>query len=110
MSGVAFDGHPNVFRGVFWRSLQHMIMCSLLIDLLCEQMHQAQLPLRIVRVMWNLLWRKEIVFYYENQPIAECVGFKGLLQGSALSPFSYSFLTSQTDRVLPFCCSYILMT
>jgi hypothetical protein len=61
-------------------------------------MHQAQLPLKIVRVMWNLLWRKEMVFYYEGQPVAESVGFKGLPQGSALSPFSYGFYTSQADR------------
>jgi hypothetical protein len=66
-------------------------------------MHQAQLPARIVKVMWNLLWRKEMVFYYENQ----CVGFKGLPQGSALSPFSYGFYTSQADRVLPVRCSML---
>jgi hypothetical protein len=24
--------------------------------------------------MWNFLWRKEMVFYYENRPVAECVG------------------------------------
>jgi hypothetical protein len=58
---------------------------NVLIDILCDQMHQAQLPARIVRVMWNLLWRKEMVF----QPVAECMGFKGLPQCSALSPFSY---------------------
>jgi hypothetical protein len=28
---------------------------NVLIDILCEKMHQAQLPLNIVRVMWNLL-------------------------------------------------------
>jgi hypothetical protein len=29
------------------------------------------------------------------------VGFKGLPQGSALSPFLYTFYTFQADRVLP---------
>jgi hypothetical protein len=58
---------------------------NVLIDILCEQMHQAQLPLKIVRVMWNLLCRKEMGFYFEGQPVAESVGFKGLPQGSALS-------------------------
>jgi hypothetical protein len=24
--------------------------------------------------MWNFLWRKEMVLYYENRPVAECVG------------------------------------
>jgi hypothetical protein len=46
------------------------------------------------------------VFYYENQPVTECVGFKGLPQGSALNPCSYSFYT-QADRVLPVSCSML---
>jgi hypothetical protein len=75
-----------------------------LIDILYDQMHQAQFPARIVRVMWNLLWCKEMMFYYDNQPVAECVGFKGVPQGLALSPSSYSFYTSQADRVLPVRC------
>jgi hypothetical protein len=70
-------------------------------------MHHVQLPLRIVRVMWNLLWRKKMVFYNENQPVAECVGFKGLPQGSALSSFLYNFYTSRADRVLPISCSML---
>jgi hypothetical protein len=57
--------------------------------------------------MWNLLWRKEMVFYYENQPLAECVGFKGLPQGPALSPFSYGSYASQADRILPVRCSML---
>jgi hypothetical protein len=48
-----------------------------------------------------------MVFYYENHTVAECVGFKGLPQGSVLSPFSYSFYTSQADRVLPVRCSML---
>jgi hypothetical protein len=32
---------------------------NVLIDIFCKQMHQAQLPLKIVRVMWNVLWRKK---------------------------------------------------
>jgi hypothetical protein len=75
-----------------------------LIVILGDQMHQTQLPLRIVRVMWNLQWHKEMVFYYENKPVAECVEVKGLPQGSALSPISYSFHTSQADRILPVRC------
>jgi hypothetical protein len=80
---------------------------NVLIDILCEQMHQAQLPLKIVRVMWNLLWRKEMVFYCKGQSVAESVEFKGLPQGSALSPFSYGFYTSQADRFLPTRCSIL---
>jgi hypothetical protein len=81
---------------------------NVLIDILCDKMHQAQLPARIVRVMWNLLWHKDMMFYYENQLVAECVGFRGIPQGSALTPFSYNFYyTSQADRVLPVRCSML---
>jgi hypothetical protein len=80
---------------------------NVLIDIICYQMHQAQLLARIVRVMWNLLCWKEMVFYYENRPVAECVGFKGFPHDSVLSPFSYSFYTSQADRVLPVRCSML---
>jgi hypothetical protein len=48
-----------------------------------------------------------MVFYYENQPWVECVEFKSLPQGSALSPFLYSFFTSLADRVLPVRCSML---
>jgi hypothetical protein len=90
LCGVAFDDHSDG---------QHD---NVLIDIFCDKMHQAQLPARIVRVMLNLLWHKDMVFYYENQPVAECVGFRGIPQGSALTPFSYYFYyTSQADRVLP---------
>jgi hypothetical protein len=39
--------------------------------------------------------------------VSESVGFKGLRQGSALSPFSYGFYTSQADRFLPARCSIL---
>jgi hypothetical protein len=78
---------------------------NVLIDLLCERMHQAQLPLKIVRVMWNLLWRKKVVFYYEGKPMMESVRLKGLPQESTLSPFSYGIYTSEADRFLPARCN-----
>jgi ribonuclease HI len=80
---------------------------NVLIDLFCEQLLEAQLPLDLVRVMWSLLSRKEMSFYIDGQVVASTVGFKGLPQGSALSPFSYSFYTSEVDRCLPENCSLL---
>jgi hypothetical protein len=93
--------HPDVLRDK-QQTLVDFVDISGAYDNLCDQMHQAQLPARIVRVMWNLLWRKEIVFYYENQPVAECMGFKCLQQGFALSPFTYIFYTSEAPELLNF--------
>lgn len=80
---------------------------NVLIDILCEQFFQAQLPSEIVRVMWNLLWRKELIFYIDGQMIQSSIGYKGLPQGSSLSPFSYSFYTSEVDLSIPRDCSLI---
>jgi hypothetical protein len=60
---------------------------NVLIDKLCDKMHQVQLPLKIVRVMWNLLWRKKIVFNYEKLPVAKCVRCRSVLQSSVSCPF-----------------------
>jgi hypothetical protein len=65
------------------------------------------IPRHKIESFHNLMWPKAMVFYYENQPVTECVGFKGLPQGSALSPLSFSFYTSQADRILPVCCSVL---
>jgi ribonuclease HI len=80
---------------------------NVLIDIFCEQMFDAQIPREMVQVFWGLFWRKEMVFHYDNKPVAESVGYKGLPQGSALSPFSYSFYTAEVDLNLPNECSLL---
>jgi ribonuclease HI len=80
---------------------------NVLIDLLCEQMFQAQVPAKLVNVMWSLLNRKEMLFYVDGKVMATSVGYKGLPQGSSLSPFSYSFYTSEVDYCLPANCSLV---
>jgi hypothetical protein len=59
LCGAAFNGDSDVFR-VQTTDLDGVLDISgaydnVLIDILCDQMHQAQLAARIVRVMWNLL-------------------------------------------------------
>jgi ribonuclease HI len=70
-------------------------------------MFQAQVPAILVRVLWSLLSRKEMLFYVDGKVVASSIGFKGLPQGSALSPFSYSFYTSEVDSCLPSNCSLV---
>ncbi len=80
---------------------------NVLIDIFCEQLLDAQVPSKLVEVMWSLFWRKEMTFYINGKEVASSVGFKGLPQGSALSPFSYSFYTSRVDSCLPDTCSLV---
>jgi Reverse transcriptase (RNA-dependent DNA polymerase) len=74
---------------------------NVLVDFFCEKMFNAHLPIQLVRVMWNLLWEKRMLFYCDGQVVEKSVGFKGLPQGSTLSPFSYRFYTSEVDLFLP---------
>jgi Reverse transcriptase (RNA-dependent DNA polymerase) len=46
------------------------------------------------------LWRIELVFHVKNKECMTRVGYKGLPQGSVLSPFLYSLLGSGLDRFI----------
>jgi Reverse transcriptase (RNA-dependent DNA polymerase) len=49
---------------------------NVLTDLLCEQLFQAQVPAKLVRVMWSLLSRKEMSFYVDCKVMATSVGLR----------------------------------
>jgi Reverse transcriptase (RNA-dependent DNA polymerase) len=40
---------------------------NVLIDLLCNKMLEKNWPAQIVRLMWNLMWKKELQFYFGNK-------------------------------------------
>jgi ribonuclease HI len=80
---------------------------NVLIDLLCEQLSDSQVPAKLVQVIWSLLCRKDMLFYVDGKQMAASVGYKGLPQGSSLSPFSYSFYTSDVDTCIPSDCSIV---
>jgi hypothetical protein len=48
-----------------------------------------QLPLEMVRILWDLLHRKNLIFYHGGEAYTRRVGVKGLPQGSVLSPLLY---------------------
>jgi hypothetical protein len=74
---------------------------NVIIDILCEVMVERELPIHIIRLLWNLLKKKKLVFYIGGIEYMSRSGYKGLPQGSVLSPFLYSLLWSGVDRFIP---------
>jgi hypothetical protein len=75
---------------------------NVIIDILCEVMVERELEIHIIRLLWNLLKKKKkFVFYVGVIEYMSCTGYKGLPQGSVLSPFLYSLLGSGVDRFIP---------
>jgi hypothetical protein len=74
---------------------------NVLIDVLCGVILETELPLGIVRFMWSLLWCKTLVFCVGGAECMTLTGYKGLQQGSVLSPFLYNLLGSAIGLRLP---------
>jgi hypothetical protein len=77
---------------------------NVIIDILCEDMVERKLPIHIIRLLWNLLKRKKLVFYVGGIEYMTRTGYKDLPQGSVLNPFLYSLLGSGVDRFIPAGC------
>jgi hypothetical protein len=73
---------------------------NVIIDHLCEVMVERKLPIHIIRLLWNLLKKKKLVFYVGGIEYMSRIGYKGLPQGSVLNPFLNSLLGSGLDRFI----------
>jgi hypothetical protein len=60
-----------------------------------------------VRFLFRLLWRKVLVFFAGARDCMSLVGYKGLPQGSVLSPFLYNIIGSCADRFIPSGCGFL---
>jgi hypothetical protein len=74
---------------------------NVIIDILCEVMVERELLIHIIRLLCNLLKKKKLVFYVSGIEYMSRTGYKGLPQGSVLSPFLYNLLESGVDRFIP---------
>jgi hypothetical protein len=70
---------------------------NVLIDVLCGNLYGLQLPLEMVRIMWDLLHRRSLIFYHGGEAYTRRVGVKGLPQVSVLSPHFYNVGGSEID-------------
>jgi hypothetical protein len=80
---------------------------NVLIDVSCGVILEKELPLRICRFMWNLLWCKTPVFCVGGAECMTFTGYNGLPHGSVLSPFLYNLLGSGMDRFVPSGCDFL---
>jgi hypothetical protein len=78
-----------------------------LIDILCDILREKEVPLQVVRFLFRSMWRKELVFFAGGRECMTLVGYKGLPQGSVLSPFLYNIIGSCTDRFNPSGCGFL---
>lgn len=62
------------------------------IDVMCQKLINLRVPKRLVTLLWELLGAKELVYKTEAGEIAR-TSFKGLPQGSPLSPLLYGIYT-----------------
>jgi hypothetical protein len=70
---------------------------NVLIDVLCGNLCGPQLPLEMVRILWDLLHRRSLIFYHGGEAYTRRVGVKVLPQGSVLSTLFYNFGGSGID-------------
>jgi ribonuclease HI len=77
---------------------------NVIIEVLCSKLSFCGLPMVMIRLLWNILKKKELHFYYNNKTRIVKNGFIGLPQGSVLSPLLYNLYTSGIDReIIPEC-------
>jgi hypothetical protein len=55
---------------------------------------ERELPIHMIRLLWNILKKKKLVFYVGGIEYMSRTRYKGLPQGSVLSPLLYSLLGS----------------
>jgi hypothetical protein len=74
---------------------------NVLIDILCDILREKEVSLQVVRFLFRLLWKKELVFFAGGREFMTLVVYKGLPQGSVLTPFLYNIIGSCADRFIP---------
>jgi hypothetical protein len=80
---------------------------NVLIDILCDILREKEVPLQVVRFLFRLLWRKVLIFFAGGRECMTLDGYKGLPQGSVLSPFLYNIIGSCVDRFIPSGCGFL---
>jgi hypothetical protein len=80
---------------------------NVLIDTLCNLLIDKVLPSKIIRFLARILCRKVFVFFAGGREYMTLVGYKGLPQGSVLSPFLYNIIGSCADRFVPTGCGFL---
>lgn len=70
------------------------------IDILCGILSNLQLPRIVVKMIHLLFHKRHLKIYHNNISIDERIGYKGLAQGSSLSPLLYNIYTRKIEQNL----------
>jgi hypothetical protein len=80
---------------------------NVLIDILCRELKKDGVPVPLVFLLWDMMC-EEHLYFFDGQDVAFMrTGFKGLPQGSVLSPFMYNFYTRLVEACLHPLCSIL---
>jgi hypothetical protein len=77
---------------------------NVLIDILCDI--EKEVTLQVMIFLFRSLWRKVSVFFAGGREYMTLVGYKGLSQGSVLSPFLYNIIGLCADKFIPSGCEF----
>uniref|UniRef100_A0A1B0DFL9 Uncharacterized protein n=1 Tax=Phlebotomus papatasi TaxID=29031 RepID=A0A1B0DFL9_PHLPP len=77
---------------------------NVLVDILCHDLILNGLPKKIGLLLSRLLSERQLNFYWRNRVSLVRRGFKGLPQGSALSPLCYNLYVRELESVVPESC------
>ena len=70
------------------------------ISILCDTLLQLGVPCKLVNILWSLMYKRELYFTINGIFKEFRCAYKGLAQGSVLSPLLYNLYTSQIDSLL----------
>lgn len=71
------------------------------IDILCDIMRQLKMPSKAVFCIYALFSRRQLHFFIHNQWSETRTGYKGLAQGSTLSPLLFNVYTFYIESNVP---------
>lgn len=70
------------------------------IPILCDILSQLNLPRIFIKMIYLLFCKRNLLFYVNGSEIDRRIGFKGLAQGSTLSPLLFNIYTIQIEQCL----------